>query len=57
MLDFKTPLNWFMMTDKIGIIVRIIIMTIELAFYIILVSYYKSNSSNKNYSFWEWLKD
>lgn len=53
MLDFKTPLHWFMMTDKIGITVRLITLGLETIFYLVLVTYYKND--NQPLSFWEWL--
>lgn len=55
MLDFKTPLDWLLMTNSIGIIFRIVLLAFEIIFYLVLVSYYKRD--HKPDSFWEWLKD
>lgn len=55
MLDFKIILNWFMLTNKTGIIVRLLTVTLEIISYIIIISYYRRDKWMKDFTFWRWL--
>lgn len=49
MLSFTRPINWFLGTDTMSLLLRAILLCVELLFYVLLVRFYASNS-NKNFN-------